>query len=295
MRRWPVGAGVLALSCASAWAAVDVVALWDFDRPDVSEQRFRTALATAKGDDTLVLTTQIARTYGLRRDFTRARATLASIENAIVTAGPEAQARYWLELGRTYASATADASTQDERDKARARADFQRAYDIARQAQRDDLAIDALHMFAFVDTAPADQVAWDRKALAIAATSSQPAARRWEASLRNNLGYALHELGRYEEALGEFEKALGLRRARGDVEATWSAQWMVAWTLRALHRDDEALAQQLVLARERDAAGRPAADVFEELEILYRAKGDDREADRQATRRRALPAEETPR
>ena len=51
----------LALAVAGpALAAIDVAPLWDFARPDVSEQRFRAALATASGDDALILQTQIA-------------------------------------------------------------------------------------------------------------------------------------------------------------------------------------------------------------------------------------------
>ena len=37
------------------------------------------------------------------------------------------------------------------------------------------LAIDAVHMLAFVDTAPMDQLKWGEEALAIALSSSQPA------------------------------------------------------------------------------------------------------------------------
>ena len=45
--------------------ALDLNALWDFGRPEVSEQRFRDALQSATGDQALILRTQIARTYGL--------------------------------------------------------------------------------------------------------------------------------------------------------------------------------------------------------------------------------------
>ena len=53
---------------------------------------------------------------------------------------------------------------------------------------------------------------------------------------------------------------------------------MVAWTLRALARDDEALAIQLRLERECAAAGAPDPYVFEELAALYRARGDAAQA-----------------
>ena len=42
--------------------AIDINALWDFSKPALSEERFRAALATAQGDDALILKTQIART-----------------------------------------------------------------------------------------------------------------------------------------------------------------------------------------------------------------------------------------
>ena len=50
-----------AFTAGSAGAAVDVDALWNFNDPAASEARFRAALTVAKGDDALVLRTQIAR------------------------------------------------------------------------------------------------------------------------------------------------------------------------------------------------------------------------------------------
>ena len=55
-----------ALLAVNVAAAMDLDALWNFDDPAQSEQRFRDALAAATGDDAFVLRTQIARTYGLR-------------------------------------------------------------------------------------------------------------------------------------------------------------------------------------------------------------------------------------
>jgi len=57
---------------------------------------------------------------------------------------------------------------------------------------------------------------------------------------------------------------------------------MIAWTLRGMRRYDEALAMQLQLEREYAALNAPSPDVFEELEALYRAKGDDVRADHYA-------------
>jgi tetratricopeptide (TPR) repeat protein len=138
---------------------------------------------------------------------------------------------------------------------------------------------------AFVDTAPEQQLRWDERALEIATGSSQPAAKRWEASLRNNIGLALYQQRRYEAALAEFRRAVALRERGGDAEALRIARWSEAWTLRALDRVDDAIAIQTRLEAEYAAAGAPSREVFEELELLYRAKGDSEKAARYAERK----------
>lgn len=281
-----LAAGLFALLVSLPAMALDVAALWDFDQPESSEQRFRQALKGANGDDALVLQTQIARTFGLRQDFAGARRLLLDLQPLISRAGPEARTRYHLELGRTFASGkhsaaqlTADATTQ-------ARQAYEAALDLAREHRLDALAIDAIHMFAFLDTAPADQLKWGLTALEVVQTSSQPAAMRWEASVRNNIGYALHQLGRDDEALAHFEQALALRQQAGNARAVHVAQWMVAWTMRHLGRTEQALTIQLQLERAADETGEPDPHVFEELEALFTAKGDATRAAHYATRRR---------
>jgi tetratricopeptide (TPR) repeat protein len=278
---------ILLLAFAGSAMAIDFAPLWDFSKPEVSERRFRQALQSATGDDVLILEAQIARTFGLRGDFDAARAILRELEPAVATAGPEARVRYHLEMGRTYASAAHKPEALDDEAKARARQHYDAALAAARAAQLDGLAVDAVHMFAFLDTAPADQLKWGQAALDIVLASSQPAARRWEPSVRNNIGYALHQLGRYHEALDQFKQAVVLREAGTDAEATRAAYWMVAWTLHSLNRGDEALAIQLRLEIENAAAGSPDPYVFEELEALYRAKGDVARADHYANLRAA--------
>ena len=270
--------------------AIDLGPLWNYDKPELSEQRFRAALATANADDALILQTQIARTHGLRGDFARARETLATVEPRLPNASAEARVRYALELGRTLVSATHPPASQTPQVRQQAKAIYVGAFEVAKANQLDALAIDALHMLAFVDTAPADQLKWARDALKVTDASTQADAKRWEAALRNNAGYALHQLGRFEEALAEFKTALLLRQRGTDEEAIREAHWMIAWTLRALKRSDEALAIQLRLERECDAAGAPDRYVFEELEALFREKGDPERADHYAARRKALPA-----
>jgi tetratricopeptide (TPR) repeat protein len=264
--------------------ALDVNAMWDYAKPAVSEQRFRAALATAQGDEALILKTQIARTYGLRREFDRARQTLAEVEPSLDKAGPEPRVRYWLELGRTYASAThADAELTPDA-KARARDAYDRALALAKAAQLDGLAIDTIHMYAFIDTDARDGIRWADEGLKLARASTQPAARRWEAVLRNNRGVALNQLGRHDEALAEFRTALPLYEERGRPDEIRIAHWMIANTCRLLGRLDEARDIQLRLERELDAIHEPDPYVFEELEIIYKAQGDAERAAHYASR-----------
>ncbi len=268
--------------------ALDLDAMWNFREPAASEARFRAALVGATPDEIFILKTQIARSFGLRGHFEEARAQLAEIAPELARANSEGQVRHALELGRSFASAKHGAAELSAESKATARSHFARALQLARAAKLDGLAIDAIHMMAFVDTAPLEQLHWAQEALAVVAQSTQPAAKRWEASIRNNLGYALHQQRRYTEALREFELALKLRVAAGKREEIAVARWMIAWTLRAMGRHDEALALQLRLERENHAAGQPDSYVFEELEALYRAAGDGARAAAYAEKRRNL-------
>lgn len=256
----------------------DVRSLWDFRDPAGSEERFLAALATADGDDALVLRTQVARTHGLRTDFDAARAVLAEVEAALADAGPRTHAYYWLELGRTYSSATHDPASQTDAVRATARAAYERCIEHAGAGGGDDLAVDAVHMLAFVDSAPEDQIRWADVGLGIALASSDPAARRWEATLRNNRGVALGQLGRHDEALTEYERALDLTEPGGDAVRTRIARWMVASALRHLGRLDEAESIQLDLEQQWDADGEPDPYVYEELEAIYAARGDTERA-----------------
>lgn len=277
----------------TAHATMDIQSLWDFGQPAVSEQRFREALKALPpgSDEALILHTQIARTYGLRRDFDTARRVLREqVEPHLAQAGAEVRVRHALELGRSYASAAHPPEQRTPQSKAHAREAFERALHLAREARLDGLAVDAIHMFAFVDEAPAEQARWAEQGLAIALASAQPQARNWEASLRNNLGVALHQQQRFDEALAQFRLVVPLRERLGDAYRWRVARWMVAWTLRSLGRIDEALQIQLRLAQENAAAGTPDEHVHAELEALYRAKGDAAEADRQAELRRQVAA-----
>jgi len=268
--------------------ATDLLDLWDFSNPDESEHRLLAAMAGATPDDALVLQSQIARTYGLRRDFEHARKILSDFEPQVRSASTRCRAYYHLELGRSYASATHPPDSITPTNKELARSAYMQAFELAKDAGLDDLAIDALHMMTFVDASPEDQVEWNRKALACMVESRQPKAKMWAGSLLNNLGYSLHTLGRFEEAMEEFELALAAREEEGNLEKIRIARWMIAWTLRSLGKRHEALAIQLRLERECESAGRPDPYVYEELEQLYRQLNNHDRAEHYATKRKSL-------
>lgn len=291
VRRPPPACSLRGLGCAAACAllgllaaplparaGVDVAALWDFSNPALSQQRFHAALATAQGDDALVLLTQIARTHGLQRDLQRARALLQSIQPRLAGARAEVQARHALEWGRIHISAL---STQPERTAGNlelARAAYARAMTVARQAGLDGLEIDAMHMMAFVDDAPVDQLRWNQAALDRVLASAQPAGRAWEGSIRHNLGLALHALGRHGESLPQFQRCLELREASGTPRQAYVARWLLARALRLTGRLDEALAHQTWLEGRMQVVGDPDPYVLEELARIHRALGDDDKA-----------------
>ena len=249
----------------------DIAELWDFDRPDVSEERFRAALVAATGSDALVLRTQLARALGLRRRFEEAAAELDAVPD---NGDPLVRTYRELERGRVLNSGG---------DLDGARAHFLTALAEAEAAGLDHLAADAAHMMAIVEPGEA-QLPWAERALAIASASADPRARRWIGSVSHNLGWTLHGLGRHEEALAVWRRALAFREEQfgeeqfreeqGDAGALHIAQWTVARGLRSLGRYEEALAIQ------RDLAGRVDSDgyVREELGELLLALGRPDEA-----------------
>lgn len=263
---------------------VDLNALWDFGDPAASEQRFRDAAATAPSPYAEILMTQVARALGLQDRFDDAHAVLDGIasddpevdgpthpgtashhreladpaSDGAASQSPEVAVRLELERGRLYRSAGDDAAATPH---------FEAAATAAERAGLAGLHVDALHMLAIV--APADQqVTAHERALAVARSSDDEAARNWVPSLLNNLGMTYSDAGDWNAALRVFEEALVAREQRDDAEATRIARWMVAWALRNLGRRDEALAMQLALKDELVALALDDPYVDEELELL---------------------------
>jgi tetratricopeptide (TPR) repeat protein len=248
--------------------STDLSALWDFGDPVASEQRLRAAAeaagAAAREPDRLVALTQVARALGLQARYADAHGMLDRVladlsrQDLADDAASAVSARVELERGRLLRSAEEHGAAER----------FTEATTLARQAGDVPLEVDALHMRALAELDPGSAVRLNREALRVARASADPAARRWEASLLNNLGCALVDAGRPDEALAVFEEAVEQRVRRGERRETQVGRWMVAWTLRLLGRSEEALAAQRVLKAELVADGVEDPYVDEEIALL---------------------------
>ncbi|HQU17812.1 MAG TPA: tetratricopeptide repeat protein [Fimbriimonadaceae bacterium] len=231
----------------------DLSLLWDFGDPAASGSRFRGVLDTpeAQADPAfrVEVLTQIARALGLQSKLEEARSVL---DEASELLPPESSASAWVEIERGRFE-NSSGNPQE------ARQHFLEAWAGARRRGQEALAIDAAHMIA-IGSDEAESLAWNQKALELASESADPKARRWTASLLNNIGWTHHSAGRFSEALVAFERALEARLAQGQAEPTRIAKWCVARCLRSLGRVEEAL------ARLRDIEGQ-ADDGFVDEEI----------------------------
>jgi tetratricopeptide (TPR) repeat protein len=243
-------------------------ALWDFDDPAGSEERFNAVVARARSGDRPILAealTQLARAQGLQGRFDDADRTLEEAEAALRPDDAPARVRLALERGRV-------ANTAGR--PGRGAESFRAAWELARTAGEDALAVDAAHMLGIVE--PSDAAwEWNERAMELARASSDPAAQRWVASLANNMAWARHDAGAYEEALELFQLALEERQRQDDPGRTRIARWSVARCLRSLGRTEEALAEQRALAAELEAVGEHDPYVAEEIAECLRALGRD--------------------
>ena len=233
--------------------------LWDFSKPEKSEAAFRNLLPVANklGNEAyrLQLLTQVARAQGLQRKFEEAHATLDEVATQLPDIAAIVHVRYHLERGRVFNS-----SQKREESKPQ----FLKAWQIARDAGEDNLAVDAAHMLGIVE--PADEaLRWNEQAMTLAEQSADATCRNWLGSLYNNIGWTYHDKGDYRQALELFEKALAFREEKKQAPEIRIARWCIARTLRSLNRIDEALAMQQALLQEHKAAGTSDGYVVEEL------------------------------
>lgn len=237
--------------------------LWDYEKPAATEMNFRELLANAENNPsyTLQLLTQIARAQGLQGKFEEAQRTLSTVDAGMIN-DPIVKTRYLLEYGRVL-------NSSGQREKSREY--FVQAYETGLAAQADFYTVDAAHMMAIIEPDPDEQLAWNEKALVLAAKSEDARAQKWAGSLYNNLGWTYHERGEYEKALNTFQKALAFRQQHGNERQVQIAQWCVTRGLRSLQRYPEALS----ILRELEQAASNDGYVDEELAECLLAMGDE--------------------
>jgi hypothetical protein len=170
----------------------DFDSLWNYEQPAASERAFRSLLPLTPPDldHELQLLTQIARAQGLQRHFAPAHATLDDVERRLTAATVTAHVRLLLERGRLFNSAG---------EPQQARPFFEQAWEQAQASGETGYAVDAAHMLGILEAPALD---WNLKALALAESSPDLRARRWRASLCQNIGWTYHDRGDFAAALG---------------------------------------------------------------------------------------------
>lgn len=266
---------------AAADQLPDFDSLWDYNKPAETESKFRGILIVAEqsGDTIYVaeLKTQIARTLGLQQKFDEAHQLLDEVDAAerqgrgSAGASPspvrwnKVRVRYLLERGRVF-------NSSKQKDKALPL--FEEAWDLASDAGLDFFAVDAAHMMAIASDS-LRVMEWNQKALALAEKSAEPKARRWRASLYNNIGWDFFSQQKFNSALAMFEKAIPARIENQQPTELRFAKWCVAKAQRMLGRLDEALATQHALEAEwRESGEGEDGFVFEEIAECLLAQGD---------------------
>jgi tetratricopeptide (TPR) repeat protein len=252
--------------------AVDT--LWDYDKPQVTELKFRELVpAAAKSGNKSYyaeLLTQLARTQSLQRKFDNAHEILNNAKQVIKGENiPVAEIRYLLERGRTFNSAN---------EKERSITLFKEAYDKALKHNEDFYAIDAAHMLGIAEK-PQDKLYWNLKAMELAENSTDIRAKKWLGSLYNNNGWIYHDLKDYIKALDLFEKSLAWRINQKDEKGIFIAKWTVGRAWRSLNRIEEAYKiQNELLDETRSKKLDPSGFVFEELAECLLIKNKNNEA-----------------
>ena len=234
--------------------------LWDFAHPGQTEITFRQLYDqlkdTADPSYLAQLQTQIGRTLSLQRKFDEAHKVLDNVQPQLDSDDAVTHIRYLLERGRTY-------NSSGEPEKAKPL--FIEAWDMAREAKQDVLAVDAAHMVAIVEP-PDEAIRWNETAVAFAEQSTNANAKNWLGSLYNNLGWSYFTKQEYATALDFFERDLEWFQERDAARQAQIAQWSIARVLRALGRIEEAFRLQNDLRAEIENAKQETDGyVYEEL------------------------------
>lgn len=169
--------------------------LWNPADPKESEARILAAITSGgyDADERAELATQLGRAVGLQGRFEEADGLLDAID---ASEEPTIGVRVLVERGRLL---TADGHA------AMAAPLLDQAAELADHLGEDYLAVEALSLLAAADAGHA--ALWTRSALEYASTAHDPAAKRWMATLHQDLGQLLLAEGREPEAVVEFQLA----------------------------------------------------------------------------------------
>jgi len=245
---------------------------WRYQDPLATEQVFKEyeKLLNVHDDTTLLpqLYTQLARCRSLLRDKDGSEFYLSTAYSLIEVLDVHKQIvpriRYQLEKGRLL-----NALNQEDRGSG----NFLTAWNEAIANHCDFYAIDAAHMLGIV-TQGDESLEWNFKAMRHAEQSQDMKAKSWLGALYNNIGWTLHGLKRYDEALQCFLNDEVWYRERHRHEEALIAHWSMAKMLRLLERPDEALRELFVIAEERKERNLPNDGYLsEEIAECLLAKG----------------------
>ena len=208
--------------------------LWNFDDLDGTEQRLHAQLdqETTGGGRAEVLT-QLARVQGLKEQFDQGE-QLIQMAESLANDSAMARIRIDLERGRLLRS---------RGDAVAAMPLFEAAFNAAREANEQFIAVDAAHMCAIAAPDRESRRAWTQRGIDIAQASPDRNVRYWLGPLYNNLGVDHAEAGEHDAALDAFKRALEVRLWYPEnPQAIQWAKESVAEQLRALGRDGQAKA-----------------------------------------------------
>jgi tetratricopeptide (TPR) repeat protein len=260
--------------------------LWDFDDPTGSERRFAALTGRARSEDEgrylAEALTQLARSLGLQGRFDEADATLAEAETSLREGDRRGHVRLLLERGRV-----ANSAGRGDR----GRGSFASAWDLARSAGEDALAVDAAHMLGIVEPGDVGRE-WNERAMELARTSPDERARRWIGSIANNMGWAHHADGDDDDAIALFEMSRDAFLADGRPDRARIARWSIARCLRSRGDLEDALREQQALLAELDALGEADGYVHEEIGECLLSLGRPAEARPSFLRAHELLADE---
>jgi tetratricopeptide (TPR) repeat protein len=242
--------------------------LWDYNKPDQTEIKFREILPAAKHSGNISyyaqLLTQIARTEGLQRKFEDAHKTLDKVKPLINKNLKLVEVRYLLERGRIF-------NSSKNPDKARPL--FIKAIDLGQKAKLDYHTIDAVHMMGIIEKNPEEQLKWHEKAIELSEKTSDHKAKKWLGSLYNNVGWTYHDNEEFYKALDYFSKNVEWHEERKTVRGLIIAKWAVARTLRSLNNIDVAIHMHLSLIKEiEEKELEEDGYIYEELGACYLLK-----------------------